>query len=92
MARSPIWHAREVGKLHYPKLKVDKIYSPMVTLDYNFALSLSFESSLQEYLSRAFAVQRNWKQAKYGEEENKSSLGSYWKIFTFSILAFKSIS
>lgn len=46
----------------------------MVTPAYNFALSLSFESSLQEYLSRAFAMQHNWKQAKYGEEEKKKVL------------------
>lgn len=71
MASSPSWCAREVGKLHYPELKVDINRSPTVTLDYTFALSLSVESSLQAYLSRAFARGHNREQAKYGAGGSK---------------------
>lgn len=60
----------------------------MITLDYNFALSLSFESSLQEYLSRAFAMQHNWKQAKYGEEEKKKFSGKLLEDLHFQHFSF----
>lgn len=57
--------AREMGKFHYPELKVDKIYLPTVTLDHTFALSLSFESDLKVYFHRVFAMGQNGEQVKY---------------------------
>lgn len=68
MASSPSWCAREVGKLHHPELTVKRIHSSEVTFDYIFALSLSFECNLQVYLSRAFVMEQNWEQDKYGRE------------------------
>lgn len=56
---------RELGKFHYPELKVDKTYSPTITLDHTFALSLSFESDLKVYFNRVFAMGQNGEQAKY---------------------------
>lgn len=81
MASSPSWCAREVGKLHYPELKVDITCSPTVTLHYTFALSPSVEPGLQAYLSRAFARGHNREQAKYGGKKKiipgRSSLSAF---------------
>lgn len=88
MPNLPSWHVREVGKLYYPKLKGDKLFSHVVTLDQTCSLAFIFEPSLQEYLRRAFVIGHDLEQAKHGKNK-KSSQRSYRRISTISVFGFE---